>query len=127
MLFRKAVVAVVVVSLTACSTMRAVEDVSPQAVRERVEVGDEVRIVTTKGAVYELEVTKVEEQSLTGEAGNGKRYRVPYAAIQAIEVEKISAAKTGGAITGGLVVLYAVGLAFMLMLMRAFEDGESPN
>jgi len=123
MLFRNAVVAAVVVSLTACSTMRAIENPGPQAVRDRVEVADEVRIVTTKGAVYELEVTKVEEQSLTGEAGNGKRYKVPYAAIQTLEVEEISAAKTGGAITAGVVALYAVAIAFMLMLAREFEPG----
>jgi hypothetical protein len=123
MLFRKAVVAVVIVSLAGCSTMRAVEDVSPQGVRERVEVGDEVRIVTTQGAVYELEVTKVEEKSLTGEAGNGKRYRVPYAAIQALEVEEVSAAKTGGAITAGMVAVYAAAIAFMLMLAREFKPG----
>ena len=124
MFFRNAVVGAIIVSLTACSTMRAIENPGPQTIRDRVEVGDEVRIVTTKGAVYELEVSKVEEQSLTGVAGNGKRYKVPYALIQAIEVEEVSEGKTRGAVTAGVVAIYAVAIAFALMLARELKPDD---
>jgi hypothetical protein len=127
MLFRSTVVAAVIVSLTACTTMRAVEDVTPQGLRDRVEAGDEVRIVTAKGAVYELEVTKVEDDALTGRAGNGKLYKVRYAAIQALEVRERSEGQTRGAVAGGLILAYAVAIAFMLMIARALVPGDDDD
>ena len=125
MLFRRAVVAAVIVSLTACSTMRAIEDFSPSRIQEQVAVGDEVRIAATNGKVYELTVTQVEAESLTGRTTGGKVFKVQYTAIQYIEVEKIDGWKTAGATLGSaVIVLYALMVYALYAFFDAIDDSS---
>jgi hypothetical protein len=66
------------------------ENVSPAAIQQRVQPGDEVRIVVRDGRSYELEVTRVEEESLTGTAESGKNYKIRYSAIERIEIALVA-------------------------------------
>jgi hypothetical protein len=115
MLFRYAVIAITLLSLTACTTMQTIEDFTPAKVHQYVDQGDEVHIVMANGAVYDLVVTKVEADSLVGKADSGKHWRIKYAAIRHIEVEEHDALKsTVAGVGGGLVVLYSLAiLAFV--------------
>ena len=110
---------------TGCTSMQPIKEFTPQNAREQLEVGDEVRVVATNGTTYELEVTRVGDDSFSGKAENGKRYKVPYAAIQSIEAEQISAAKTGGAIGATTIVLYALAVAFFVMVAEDIAEGFS--
>lgn len=108
---------------TGCTSMQPIKESTPQNAREQLEVGDEVRVVATNGTAYELVVTRVGDDSFSGKAENGKHYKVPYAAIQSIEAEQVSAAKTGGAIGATTIVLYIAAIAFFVMV--AEDIGEA--
>lgn len=109
------------VCFTGCTSMRAIEDPAPEHIREQVKVGDEIRVVATDGTTYDLEVTQVAEDSLTGKTESGKRYRVPYSAIVSIEVSKVSAAKTGGTLSAVALVLYAAAIYLVLVLFDVVD------
>lgn len=81
-----------------CTTLRPLEDFSPTLIREVVQAGDEVEIVTMKGTKYELDVTLVDEESIHGTTASGKRYVVKFEAIRAIRVERVSGLRTAGAV-----------------------------
>jgi len=103
---------------TGCTTLRTLEDATPVRIQDTVEVGDRVRIAATDGKVYDLEVTRVEADALTGKADNGKHYKVRYAGISAIEVEEFSALKTLGVTAG---VAYAVAVAAVAVLLHNLD------
>lgn len=121
---RTLLVAWTLLCFTGCTSMQAIKDPSPDRIQERVKVGDEVHVVTTNGATYELEVTQVDENSLTGEAESGKRYRVPYAAIASIEVKKVSVGRTGGTLGAIALVLYAAAIYLVLVLFDVVDAGS---
>lgn len=102
-------IALMLLSFTACTTMRAIEDFSPSRIRARVEVGSEVHIVTRNGKVYDLTVTTIDSDSLLGSSSTGKRYDVAFEAIQYIEVKEGDVVKSVGATLAAVyVVLTAI-------------------
>jgi hypothetical protein len=110
-------------SFTACTTMRPIEDFSAAKVPQYVQVGEEVHIVLASGAVYDLVVTKVEADSLVGRAESGKHWRIKYDAIQSIEAEEPDALKSVGAGVGiAAVVLYVVAVVGALIIFDRLED-----
>jgi hypothetical protein len=123
MVLRGAVVTLTLLSFTACTTMRPIEDFSPAKVHQYVEVGEEVRIVLASGAVYDLVVTKVEADSLVGRAESGKHWRIKYDAIKSIEAEESDALKSVAAGVGiTAVVLYVVAVVGALIIFDRLED-----
>lgn len=126
MIFRNTVVALTVLSFTACTTMRPIEDFSPSSIRQQVEPGDEVHIVTVTDAIYDLTVTKVEADALVGATDAGKSYRVHYEAIKYIEAEKTDAWKTAGTALGGtIVLLYLLALYAVYAFFDAIDDSSN--
>lgn len=113
-----AVVVLALLAHTGCTTMRTVEGRSPASIQQNVGPGDRVRVAASNGKVYELTVTAVEAESLTGKAGNGKRYKIQYAAINAIEVQEGDVARSVGA---GLVTLYVVSIAAVLVALHNLD------
>ena len=124
MLFRHAVVAATLLSFTACTTMQPIKNFSPATAQEHIHTGDEVHVVLGNGSVYDLEVTKVEEDSFVGEADSGKRYRIKYASIRSIESEQASAGKTAGLGAGVMAVLYAVAIVTVLALFHVVDNAS---
>ena len=74
---------------TGHAAMRPLADASPAAIQQQVKPGDEVRVVVRGGRSYDLKVTRVESETLTGAADSGKHYRIRYSAIERIEVEDV--------------------------------------
>lgn len=72
-------------STPAWPAMQALPDTSPAAIRQQVQPGDRVRIAVRDGRSFELRVTRVEAESLTGTADTGKSYRIRYGAIERLE------------------------------------------
>ena len=89
--------------------MRPIENPSPSTIRSKVDVGDDVHVVTKNGNSYELEITQVSEDAIHGTTPQGKRYKVPFAVIEAIEVSEVSGAKISGGILLTLVALIGLG------------------
>jgi hypothetical protein len=111
---KAATVALTLLAFTGCTTMRLVEERSPESIQQHVARGDDVRIAASDGKVYELHVTQVEAESLTGTAANGKRYKVHYSGIRALEVEEVSVLGTLAGGVGTLAVVGTVALAIAL-------------
>lgn len=77
---------------TAWPAMRPVEDLSPAGIQAQLKPGDRVRVAVRDGRSFELRVTRVEAESLTGAADSGKQFRVRYSAIERLERDDGAAA-----------------------------------
>jgi hypothetical protein len=117
-LFKAVTVVLTLLAFTGCSTMRLLDERSPASIQQNVAPGDRVRVAASNGKVYELTVTAMEADSLTGKADNGKRYKIRYAAINAIEVQEGDVGKSIGA---GLVTLYVVSVAALLVALHNLD------
>lgn len=103
---------------TGCTTMRALEEPTPQRIAEQVETGDRVLIGHSNGKTYDLEVTRVEPEALTGTAASGKRYRIPYAGIRTLEVQQADLLKSLGVGVGTAAV---VGIALLAVTLHNLD------
>ena len=116
-LFQRLLVALLSLSLVACSTLRTVPEwrqasapgapASSQAVR----VGDEVRVKTASASPVDLTLTAVEADAL---AGNPKDksppVRIAFDQIVRVERMELDVLKVAGLVVVGLVVLLGVAL-----------------
>ena len=112
--FRVVTALVTLLAFTGCTTMRMLEERSPASIQQNVDRGDRVRVAAGDGRVYELTVTKVEADSLTGRADNGKLYKIRYSGIQALEVREADLIGTVGAGLGTAVVIAGIALVVAL-------------
>lgn len=103
---------------TGCTTMRALEDPTPQRIAQQVETGDRVLIQHSNGKTYDLEVTRVEPDALTGTTPGGKRYRILSAGIRTLEVERGDALKSLGV---GAVTATVIGIALLAVALHDLD------
>ncbi|HET8881791.1 MAG TPA: hypothetical protein VFM56_06405 [Solimonas sp.] len=110
-MLRAIVVFLCLICMTACTSMRVIDEPSRQNLAQKVEVGDLVSLTTRDGKHYDLTITQVDETTLVGRDGSDKPWRVNRKAIEQLEVKRISALKTGGLTVGVIVVAIAAILA----------------
>lgn len=84
---------VALATLSACATLQPVQGPHAETARVHVEPGDNVRIKTTAGAVYELAVTEVGDDGITG-VTHDRTYTVPYSDIATLEISEVSWLRT---------------------------------
>jgi hypothetical protein len=82
---------------TAWTAMRPVEDRSPAGLQAQLKPGDRVRVEVRDGRSFELRLTRVEAESLTGAADSGKQFRIRYSAIERLERDDGAAARSAPA------------------------------
>jgi hypothetical protein len=124
--FRKAVVAVMLVSLVGCTTTQTLRDVTPETVVHQVEPGDRAIIVAKNGKTYDLLVLEVGTDSLVGKTEPGKLYRVKYTAIESIRIERTDRARAREGVA--LLVLVGIGLVVLIVVgMRKLGEELSCN
>lgn len=117
LLARNTAFALALLCLSGCTTLRPIEDFSPSQIRQRVDVGDHVRIVTLTGATYELDVTGLYRDQLHGRNASGQVYKVHFEAIRTIEVADVTGWKVA-TITGvGITALAVTAFALLLHLL----------
>lgn len=120
-LFRTIVVALTLVSFTACTSMQPIEDFRPSTIRERVAIGDHASVVYAK-VRYDITVTAVDAEAVHGTTETGKAYRFPYEGIQSIDVEQTSGSRNWAMAVGAAV------LVFIILLIRSIKpDKGSPD
>lgn len=127
-MLRLIVVLVSIVAFTGCSTMRSINVTASPNALEDVRVGDQVLIRTKAGQSFDLKLTAIGEDALTGRDETGKLWKVPVAQIEDMSVKRISPAKTGGAALVGIglvaVVLFIIGAH---ALGKALESGPKSD
>lgn len=119
---RNLLLAITLLSFTACTTLQPLEDFSPSRIRQQVEVGDRVQIVAMTGATYDLKVTKIGVDALHGKARSGKQYKVMFEAIRSIQIEKVSGWKVATAVGATMTTLVVIVSA--LVIYALFTLGE---
>jgi len=87
-----------------CTSMRGVDEPGTQA-RQRVEVGETVRVHTSDAREYEFRVTAVDDDALIG-----KDVRVPFDDIERLEVRELDGWKTAGAVGTTVGALWIFGM-----------------
>ena len=112
-MFRVIIAFFVSLCLVGCTSMKAV-DVPSSGAAPQFSVGDTIRISTKEGASYKLKVTELSGNTVSGTDESGKRIKVAFDQIAAVQIEKRNVAKTAGAgIGAGLLiaaVLFVVGI-----------------
>jgi len=114
---RLAVVLVTLAAFTGCTTMQAIPDVSPTGIQQHVEPGDDVHVVLMEGRKFDLEVTRVEAESLTGVAPSGKTFRIRHDAIRWLEVAEADAGGFIGGIVGAIGAVYLAALTLLAIII----------
>lgn len=107
---RTALCGLLALSLVACTSMQVIEPARSQDIVNSVHVGDEVRATLTNAKQYRFKIVELRKDAIVGRI-NDKNYTFPFAQIEKIEVERVSAVKTAGLVGLSLVVLYLVLLA----------------
>lgn len=101
-------------SLVGCTSMRTV-DLSQSDFAAHFETGDHLVVYEKQGRVVDMTLTRFDNAVLYGSlSDNGlTAVAVDLADVERIEIEKISGAKTTGAVIGGILLLpvVAVGAA----------------
>jgi hypothetical protein len=119
---KAAVVALMLLSLVGCTSMQPIEDFSPSRIRAQVEEGDEVHIVTRKGSIYDLTVTRVTGDAVEGRTGSGKRYKVAFEAIEYIEVQRTDLIRSAGTMLTTFYVTAAVIVTTAIIAWSVEDD-----
>ena len=105
-------------AFTGCTTLQALEDPTPARIQQSIERGDDVKVVATNGTTYYLNVTRVEADSFTGATSQGKRFKVPYKAVESMDVSQFSALGTVGA---GAVAIAVVGTIAVIVALHSLD------
>jgi hypothetical protein len=113
-------VALMALALAACSTTRTMTRVTPDKAKTELKVGDRVRIETASGLTAELKLTAIDQERLWGTSPRGERLSFTFDELRSIESTRFSAAKTAGAISGTVVLIYFLGI---LALARGLSSG----
>ena len=110
-----------------CTSMQPVVQPSGN-VESQVVAGDFVRVVTRDGRHLELEVTAVDDGSLTGRvpdaAGDsdqaapaGSLVQIAYGEIETLHVKRTDGWKTAGYVGGSIALGYLIGLVLVSALV----------
>lgn len=119
-MFRKLMVALLVMALSGCTTLRRYEQPSAAVLSEHLEPGDRIRVLNRVGREYHLTVTQVTPEYFVGREADGKTWRFKWEQIQRLEREEIDGLKTTGA-----VVLWTAAILAVLAAIGAHAFGEA--
>ena len=122
---RNLVVAIALLCFAGCATTRTLETLTPEGIQRRVEPGDVVHVDVRDGRGFEIRVDKVEADALTGTTIENRRFRIPYSAIEALQIRE---GRTGAAVGAGAlaivgpIVVIALIVGFGEEVLDAFTD-----
>ncbi len=115
MFHKRLILLISAISLFGCTSMRTV-DMAHSDFTDYFETGDHLVVYEKEGRIVDMKVTHVEHGVLYGSlANNGlMTVEVRLEDVQKIEIEKISGARTTGAVLGGIVLLPFVAAGAVL-------------
>lgn len=112
---KQLILLVSLIPLVGCTSMRAV-DMAQEDFADHLETGDHLVVYERQGRIIDMKVTQVEDGALYGSLTDDglTTVKVMLEDVERIEIEKISGAKTTGAVVGGIVLLPIVAAGAML-------------
>ena len=99
-MFRLVMVPFTLAALLGCTTMRPLDVSDPMSVRVSLDPGNHVTVVTAQQQTYELQLTDVSGDALSGVDAHGVIQKVRYADIAGLEVRRFSHLKTNSLLVG---------------------------
>ena len=117
----RAVALAAVFALAGCTSMRAIPDVSPTGIQQEVQPGDEIHVVLMDGRAFDLEVTRVDADTLTGVAESGKAFRIRYDAVRWLEVAEADGGGFLGGVVGTIGGAYLAALTFIAIIVAGAD------
>ena len=117
----RAIALVVAVALAGCTSMRTIPDVSPTGIQQEVQPGDEIHVVLLDGRTFDLEVTRVDAETLTGVAESGKAFRIRHDAVRWLEVAEADGGGIVGGIIGGIGAVYLAALTVFAVAIASAD------
>jgi hypothetical protein len=121
MVARTAVVLISICALVGCTSMRTIPDVSPTGIQQEVQPGDEIHVVLQDGRKFDLEVTRVDADTLTGVSDSGKTFRIRYDAVRWLEVAETDGGGIVGGIIGGVGAVYLAALTLFAVMVATAD------
>jgi hypothetical protein len=121
---------VVSLALTGCiSTRVIVPGADPTLARTVIHVGDRATVLLKTGKVRTLEVSAVDDQTITGREGKGSAaaiVQITLADVQSVEYRRVSGLRTAGLAAGVVVGLAAslVGAYFIVCGKNSHKCSE---
>ena len=115
MFSKQMILFIAVISLAGCTSMRMV-DLAQPGFADHFEAGDHLVVYEKQGRIVDMKFTQVEDGILYGSLSNNglTTVEVRLEDVGKIEIEKISGAKTTGAVIGGIVLLPVVAAGAVL-------------
>src|SRR3546814_17711099 len=93
-MLRTIVVVLCLLCMTACTSMHIVQSSPQQNLDGQLSAGDDVSLVTRDGKHYDLAITHVDANSLTGQDAHDKKWKVRREANESLEVRRFSTRHT---------------------------------
>lgn len=112
-MFKFLIVLLTSLALISCATATVIQRTSPNSYASALRSGDKVRVTTVNGQVYELTVSSVTQDTLTGANASGQTETIRVRDIQILEKKSVSAPKTTGAVIGVIVLVIAASFALV--------------
>jgi len=112
---KRLILLVTLFSLGACTSMRTV-DLADSGYADRFETGDHLIVYEKYGRIIDMKLAQVDNGVLYGSLSSNGLTPVEVALedVSKIEIEKISGAKTTGAVVGGIALLPIVAAGAVL-------------
>ena len=83
-----------------CTTMDSMDGTHEALAEEKIRVGDKVFLHYSGGRSYEVEITNIGAESVSGEEENGRKIVAEYEDLSSIGHKRVEVLKTAGATLG---------------------------
>ena len=100
--------------VTGCATDRVLTQPSQSDVAKKVQVGDQIQVITQDQKFWEIKVTSRDNNSISG-TQDGKPVSIAIKNIKEIRYRSVSAGKTLGATVLGSLALLGLGIVAVLV------------
>lgn len=106
-------------SLLGCTSLRVMDQPSPNAIRNQFDVGDQVVIITDRGQRHALRITAMQEDALLGRSAANQQFKVHYDAIRSVEYRRVDTANT---VLGSVAMVGATVIVAVIAFGTLFDD-----
>ena len=83
-----------------CTTIDSMDGTHEALAEEKIRVGDKVFLHYSGGRSYEVEITNIGDESVSGEEENGRKIVAEYEDLSSIGHKRVEVLKTAGATLG---------------------------
>lgn len=92
--------------VTSCASYTKIQE--PQKPHGKIDVGDNIKVLTDDKKKFEFKVTEISDQSIDGKSYGGKRNKVLISRIVELYKQEFSVSKTVLAIGGVALAIYTI-------------------